>query len=114
MDFCKEKECVVVNTMFEHKDIHKYTREDPTMNLKLIIDLIIMKTYRKTAPNDVKVYSSRNMPVSSFGGFRCNICYRKKEKKTMNMQRDLTAYKEIVFKTDLLKQYRICKLYRDV
>lgn len=43
IEFCKEQECVIMNTKFKHKDIHKYTWINPSRNLKSIIDYVIVR-----------------------------------------------------------------------
>lgn len=55
IDLCIQNDLLVMNSMFEHKDIHKYTRVAPSKNEKSIIDyFIISRTYRREV-RDVRV-----------------------------------------------------------
>lgn len=56
VNFCREQEYAIMNTYFQHKNIHKFTWTDPTRNLKSIIDLLIMRKVRKVHLRDVRVY----------------------------------------------------------
>jgi len=106
IDLCKEQECVVTNTMFQHKDIHRYTWEDPTRQRKSIIDLLIMRRMRKTLLMDVRVYrqpecaSNHHMVVGK-------VCFRNVKTAAPKIDNEIREYHELIFKTDLLNQYSI-------
>lgn len=49
IDFCLVNNLIITNTFFQHKDIHKYTREMLSRNERSIIDYIVIeRQYRKT------------------------------------------------------------------
>lgn len=55
LEFCQTHDLIVTNTFFQHKDIHKYTREEPSRGEKSIIDYIVTERENKKAVLDVKV-----------------------------------------------------------
>lgn len=55
IDFCIQNNLVVMNTFFQHKDIHKYTRECKSRNERSIIDYIIVSRDVRRKIKDVKV-----------------------------------------------------------
>lgn len=46
---------IVGNTFFQHKDIHKYTREMPSRDEKSIIDLLIIEENKLKRIRDIEV-----------------------------------------------------------
>ena len=55
LSFSAENGFKVLNTFYEHKEIHKYTWKCPGRGLKLIIDYFLMRKQMKRNVNDVKV-----------------------------------------------------------
>lgn len=42
IEFCIENDLIITNSKFKHKDIHKYTREQPSRKEKSIIDYFLI------------------------------------------------------------------------
>lgn len=55
-DLCLHHSLQIKNGYFNHKNIHKYTWEQPTLQRKSIIDLIIVKQNTRLKYMDVKVH----------------------------------------------------------
>lgn len=55
-DVCENMSLRIMNGFFSHKDIHKFTWEQPTRKLKTIIDYIIQRQNSKLKTTDVRVY----------------------------------------------------------
>ncbi|XP_073989088.1 uncharacterized protein [Rhodnius prolixus] len=53
--FCLSNELVIFNTMFPHKDVHKYTRVEPARKEKSIIDYIIGRRSMINRVRDTRV-----------------------------------------------------------
>lgn len=55
IDFCIQNNMLVMNTFFQHKDVHKYTREVKSRGERSIIDYIIVSRELRQKIDDVKV-----------------------------------------------------------
>lgn len=55
IDFCQTHNLIITNAFFEHKDIHKYTRVEPSRGERSIIDYIIVDKFNRKMVNDVCV-----------------------------------------------------------
>lgn len=55
-DMCEATSMKIMNGFFPHKDIHKFTWEQATKNLRSIIDYIIQKQHSRLNITDVRVY----------------------------------------------------------
>ncbi|XP_063933559.1 craniofacial development protein 2-like [Zophobas morio] len=55
IDFCNSNGLIILNTWFQHKEIHKFTRVAPARNEKSIIDYIITEKNLRNKIHDVKV-----------------------------------------------------------
>ena len=55
INFCIDNNFIIANTFFAHKNIHKYTREQPSRKEKSIIDYVITGKDNRKAVLDVKV-----------------------------------------------------------
>ena len=60
LDLCTQTSLKIWNWFFNHKNIHKYTREQHTKNLKSIIDYIVTKQDLKLKIQDVRAYRGPN------------------------------------------------------
>jgi len=60
MHFPYQNRMKIWNGFFNHKNIHKYTWEQHTKNLKTIIDYIITKQDLKLKIQDVRAYRGPN------------------------------------------------------
>ena len=54
MQFCAMNELLVTNTLYQHKDIHKYTWECPGRQLKSLIEYILVRKDVRSLVHDVK------------------------------------------------------------
>ena len=59
------KNLIIANSFFEHKDEHKFTREDDTRNERSIIDYILIERQHRKLMKDVKV--DRNVELCGGG-----------------------------------------------
>ena len=55
LSVCVANELVILNTFFQHKDIHKYTWESRGRGLRSIIDYFVVRKALRTGVADVKV-----------------------------------------------------------
>ena len=55
LSVCAANELMILNTFFQHKDIHKYTWESRRRGLRSIIDYFVVKKALRTGVADVKV-----------------------------------------------------------
>lgn len=55
LDFCLMNDYVITNTLFQHKDIHKYTREVTSRGERSIIDFILVENKNRKIVMDTKV-----------------------------------------------------------
>ena len=60
IELCTQTSLKIWNGFFNHKNIHKYTWEQQTKNLKIIIDYIITKQDLKLKIQDVRAYRGPN------------------------------------------------------
>lgn len=56
IEICEQFSLKITNTFFQHRDIHKYTWQQDTRQLKSIIDYIITKQTSTFMVNNVRVY----------------------------------------------------------
>ncbi|XP_031335863.1 craniofacial development protein 2-like [Photinus pyralis] len=63
LDFCLTNNLIITNSFYEHKDIHKYTREQHSRQEKSIIDYVLTETTNRKNIKDVKV--SRKAEIGS-------------------------------------------------
>ena len=57
------KNLIIANSFFEHKDEHKFTREDDTRNERSIIDYILIERQHRKLIKGVKL--ERNVELST-------------------------------------------------
>lgn len=55
LDYCQVYNLIITNTFFEHKEIHKYTREEISRGEKSIIDYILIERDNRSIITDVRV-----------------------------------------------------------
>ncbi|XP_044766617.1 craniofacial development protein 2-like [Coccinella septempunctata] len=55
LDFCLLNDLIITNTLFQHKDIHKYTREVRSRGEKSIIDYILIQKEKRSTIMDTRV-----------------------------------------------------------
>lgn len=55
LDFCQLQNLIITNTFYQHKEIHKYTREQRSRGEKSIIDYIIVQKEERKNILDVRV-----------------------------------------------------------
>lgn len=55
LDFCQLQNLIITNTFYQHKEIHKYTREQQNRGEKSIIDYIIVQKEERKNILDVRV-----------------------------------------------------------
>lgn len=55
IDYCTVQNMIIANTFYEHKQIHKYTRQAATREERSIIDYILVERSNRKLVNDVRV-----------------------------------------------------------
>lgn len=55
LECCEASNLVLTNTYYQHKEAHKFTREQPSRNKKSIIDEIVMNRNQLKCCLDVKM-----------------------------------------------------------
>lgn len=81
LDFCTIHDLIVTNTFYEHKDIHKYTRVEPSRGEQSIIDYILVERENRTIIRDVAV--KRGYEISSDHYLLIAEIKEKEEKENM-------------------------------
>lgn len=66
IDFCIQNGLIIQNSFFQHKDCHKYTREEPSRNEKSIIDYIITERTNRKIIRDVRVFRSAELGTDHY------------------------------------------------
>lgn len=56
IELCIENDLIIANTFYTHKDIHKFTREQPSRNEKSIIDYFLINKTNQHLVKDVRVH----------------------------------------------------------
>jgi len=56
IDLCMGNDLIITNTIFRHKDIHKFTWCEETRNRKSLIDYIIVEKSLRNTVKDTRVY----------------------------------------------------------
>lgn len=60
VELCNQYQLKIANTFFQHKEIHRYTWERPSMNQKSILDYIIVKQLSLSKVYDCRVKRGAN------------------------------------------------------
>ena len=63
LDMCQVNNMIVANTFYEHKDMHTYTREEPSRGERSMIDYMLIERENRTSVMDVRV--KRSAEISS-------------------------------------------------
>lgn len=58
LDFCIIHDLIITNTFFKHKDIHKFTRVQPSRGERSIIDYVLVERENRSIIRDVRVKRS--------------------------------------------------------
>ncbi|XP_072403197.1 uncharacterized protein [Diabrotica undecimpunctata] len=91
IDFCRENDLIIMNSFFQHKDVHKYTREVKSRGEKSIIDYVLVNRPLRQCIKEVRVrrgaeiYSDHYLVVS-----RTNIGVEQKRTQKVPRKRDIT------------------------
>lgn len=114
INLCKEHALCVGNTIFSHKNIHKYTRIDPARNIQSVIDLVVVKKERRVKLNDVRVYRQPECGTDHHMVVSKHVFPFRSKRRSIEKDTDiLIEQNDINFKTDLLKQYSVEMLYQN-
>ena len=115
IEFCKQHKLRIYNSFFQHKEIHKFTWERPSINQKSIIDYIISKQDTPLTIQDVRVKR----------GFDCGSdhylvigkvllpCFRTSKSSDYDIQNNQEAERWPKYKLHLLHQDSIRLLYQN-
>ncbi|XP_044760257.1 uncharacterized protein LOC123317714 [Coccinella septempunctata] len=66
IEYCRVNDLIVTNTFYEHKDIHKYTRQGPKREDRSIIDYIVVERDSRREVNDVRVYRGAELGTDHY------------------------------------------------
>ncbi|KAF6201218.1 hypothetical protein GE061_005665 [Apolygus lucorum] len=97
LQFCINNNLAVYNTFYPHKDIHKYTREEPTLQQRSLIDYVVGSPDFRRRVRDVvvrrgpEIGSDHYLVVAVICGNRRPQKNRKKRKK--NVKEKINVYK---------------------
>ena len=118
--FCAINDMLVMNSWFQHKDIHKFTWVCPGRDLKSIIDYFVVRRDTRVRVKDVKVVrgadaSSDHYLLLMKMSMRCKV--QKAEKKAENVAIQIDRLKErkvrIKFQAKLLEKMNERELSRE-
>lgn len=100
IDFCLINNLVITNTFFQHKDIHKYTREVISRREKSIIDYVIVNRGSLNAIVDTRVKRGAEIYTDHF------LVMSKIRTKTLKMKANTTDKKSNK-KTTTIRSYKL-------
>lgn len=111
IQFCIENQLIVTNTFYEHKDIHKYTREVKSRKERSIIDYILVEKQHRNRVKDVRVkrgaelYSDHYLVVVKILG-------EQKSKGTLEPQEKVTNCKYETIRAYKLNDAEVVRQYQ--
>lgn len=109
---CDQNRLKIINGIFQHKYIHKYTWTHPTKNQKSVIDYIIVRQNSKTRFHNIRVHRSAvclsdHFLVKGQTSIKFNILYKSTELRTQTL--GYPQYKLECFKDDYTAfLYKLC------
>ena len=111
LDYCKLNNLLVLNSFYEHKEIHKLTRLEPSRKEKSIIDYIITEKDNRINIKDVKV--KRGAEIGS--DHRLLIARIKKKTETAKQKQinNTPKNKQEITKNYKLNEEKVAKKYRN-
>ena len=98
--FCAVNEMLVANSLYQHKEIHKYTWVCPGRGLKSIIDYFLVRRDSRTRVKDVKVVRGAEIGSDHY------LVLLKMSEKSM-VERSRAVSKNVRIRTDRLKDKRV-------
>lgn len=112
---CKQHGYMIMNSFFQHREIHKFTWEQPTKKQKSIIDYIIVKQKRDMIVKDVRVYRKPECGSDHYMLLGKFILTSRKKQNTMAVKEDTintTHMNEPKYKVNLLYDESIKHLFQ--
>ena len=99
LNFCRICDLIICNTFFEHKNIHKFTREQPSRGEKSIIDYIVVPRSQRSKLKDVRVRRSHEI-----GSDHYLLIAEIYEKMKINENKEIGEKK---IYTEIIKSYKL-------
>ena len=112
IQFCIENQLIICNTFFEHKNIHKFTREVKSRGEKSIIDYVIVEKSKRNKIKDVKV--SRGAELYSDHYLVVAKVKHVQSAQTLREENDNKAKKYLALRTYQLKEEDVANRYREL
>lgn len=108
IEICEQFDLRITNTFFQHRDIHKYTWQQDTRNMRTIIDYIIIRQRPTCTINDNRVHRGADCGSDHF--LLRMVCFWPWVNQIIKKQNDNSILydkcEEERFNTDLL--YDVC------
>lgn len=108
VDLCVANSLVIANTMFPHKRIHQYTREEPARNEKSIIDYFLIKKEELKTVVDCRVHRGYEIGSDHYLlKMKKAVTSCRRNSKQPSNDRKISAYKlqkkevQLTFKAEL-------------
>lgn len=114
IEFCIQNGLVVQNTLFQHKDCHKYTREERGRNEKSIIDYVITEKSARGIVQDVRVYRGAELSTDHYLLIAKIKQNNNTENNRNNKKKNSTKKESKIIKTYKLQHEDIRDKYSDI
>ncbi|KAI5692853.1 hypothetical protein M8J75_002370 [Diaphorina citri] len=109
LELCICNSLAIVNTKFKHKDVHKFTRSEPSRNEKSIIDYAIIKSANMKYVRDCRV--KRGPEIGS--DHHLVVLEMTTERRGQTKNKERTQNKSRAIKTYKLREKEAQKNYQD-
>lgn len=110
IDFCIINDLIILNTLFDHKEIHKYTREVKSRNERSLIDYFLTNSTQRIKVNNVRVKRGSEIGSDHF----LTVAKIKDTRKTKQTQMIHKKGNQIIrLRIDKLKEMEIRKKYQE-
>lgn len=109
LQYCTLNNLIITNTFYQHRDIHKYTREIKQRNEKSIIDYILVQRNNRRSARDVRVYRSNEINsdhyllIAKIKGKTRNRRQEQQERTNLTKNESIRTYK--LRKTEIVEKY---------
>ena len=112
IDFCQLNDMIVANTYYEHKSIHKFTRQGPMETEKSIIDFILVKRSNQRVIKDIRVRKGPEISSSDHYLLEAKIKSRNSVVQT-SVREEFSRIQYELTRTYKLRDSQIAKVYEE-
>lgn len=109
LDFCLGHDLIITNTYYKHKEIHKYTRAEPSRKEKSLIDYILVERENRTTIQDVRV--KRGSEINSDHHLLVATIKENENDRSNNITKEVGKAEHHSIRTYKLKNKEVAKIY---